>query len=377
MSKENTHKKIPLSSPDITSLEKQKVLEVLETSCLSQGSKIKEFEKKISEFSELPYTIAVNSGTSALHLIIRSLELKEGDEVITTPFSFIASGNCLLMEKVKPVFVDIDSKTFNINPSLIEEKITPKTKAILVVHIFGQPADMDKIYEIAQKYKLKVIEDACEAIGAEYNGQKVGTQSDAATFAFYPNKQITTGEGGIIVTSNKKISELCQSMRNQGRNINGDWLTYERLGYNYRMGELNAALGVAQMERIEEILNKREKVAQMYINKLKDILEIILPPLSSNIKISWFVFVIRINKEIRQQVINFLQTQGINCRKYFPCIHLEPFYKESFQYKEGDLPVAEAISKETIALPFYNNLKEEDIDYVVNKLKKAISLYKK
>jgi len=369
-------KKIPLSSPDISQSEEEKVLEVLRTRHLSQGPKIEDFEKSISEYINIPYVIGVNSGTSALHLIVRSLGLKEGDEVITTPFSFIASSNCLLMEKVKPVFVDIDPKTYNLNPSLIEDKINPKTKAILVVHIFGHPADMNPIYEIAEKHGLKVIEDACEAIGAEYHGEKVGRKSDAATFAFYPNKQITTGEGGVIVTSNPKIAELCKSMRNQGRNVNGDWLVYERLGYNYRLDELSAALGVAQMERIEEILEKRKSVAENYLNELADIPEITLPFIAKEVKMSWFTFVIKVDMDKRQKIMEFLHQEGIDCREYFPCIHLEPFYKEMFGYKEGDFPIAEKISKETIALPFHNNLKSEEVDYISVKLKEAIRLLK-
>jgi perosamine synthetase len=363
---------IPLSSPDITELEKKSVLQVLETPNLSQGMKIKEFEKKIADFSGFKYCVAVNSGTSALHLIVKSLGLKEGDEVITTPFSFIASSNCLLMERVKPVFVDVQNNTYNIDPDLIEEKITDKTKAILVVHIFGQPAEMKKIYRIAKKYKLKVIEDACEAIGSEYSGDKIGTKSDATTFAFYPNKQMTTGEGGVVVTNNKEIFKLCKSMRNQGRNIKGEWLIYERLGYNYRLDEMSAALGVAQIDRINEILSKRQSIAEEYVRKLKTISGLSFQYIPKNIKMSWFTFVIRVNKNIRQEVVDFLQDNGISCRKYFPCIHLEPFYKKRFGYKEGDFPIAEEISKQTIALPFYNNLNHGDIDYIVNKLKSII-----
>jgi len=374
---ENNHEdNIPLSSPDITSLEKEKVLEVLDTPFLSQGPKVEEFEKKVSRYINTPYGIAVNSGTSALHLIVRSLGLKEGDEVITTPFSFIASSNCLLMENVKPVFVDIDPKTYDIDPSLIEEKINSKTKAILVVHIFGHPAEMDQIYEIAKKHNLDVIEDACEAIGAKYKGELVGKKSSASVFAFYPNKQVTTGEGGIILTSNKKISDLCQSMRNQGRNIGGGWFSYERLGYNYRLDEMSAALGVAQIDRIEEVLQKRQKVADLYNKKLKDIKGITMPYVSPNVEMSWFCYVIKVDKKIRDEVIKYLQDSEIGCRPYFPTIHLEPFYVEKFGFKEGDFPIAEEASKQTIAIPFYNNLTEEKIEIVVEKLKEALINYK-
>ncbi|MFA5953745.1 MAG: DegT/DnrJ/EryC1/StrS family aminotransferase [Candidatus Pacearchaeota archaeon] len=363
-------KHIPLSSPDINLNDKMEVLKVLSTRHLTQGPKINEFEKKFSEYLEVPYAIAVNSGTSALHLAVRSLGLQMGDEVIVTPFSFIASSNCLLMEKIKPVFVDINEKDFNIDPELIEEKITKKTKAILPVDIFGNPIKIKEIKILSEKYSLPILEDSCEALGAEYSGAKVGTLSDIATFGFYPNKQITTGEGGMIVTFNKNLAELCISMRNQGRNINGDWFFYERLGYNYRMNEMSAALGSAQMNRIEEILSKRKKVANIYLKKLKDLEGIILPYNDENK--SWFNFVIRVDEKIRNNLLKYLQTEGIECKNYFPSIHLEPFYMKEFGYKKGDFPISEKISSQTIALPFYNLLKEEDISYIKDKLEKGI-----
>jgi perosamine synthetase len=366
-------KKIPLSGPDITSLEKQEVLEVLDSRHLSQGKKVEKFESLIKNYIGSKHAIAVNSGTSGLHLIVKSLGLKEGDEVITTPFSFIASSNCLLMEKVKPVFVDVDEKTFNLDSDLIEEKINENTKAILVVHIFGHPANMEKINEIAKKHNLYVIEDACEAIGAEYKNKRVGNFSDASVFAFYPNKQLTTGEGGMILTNNDNIARLCKSMRNQGRNETGEWLKYERLGYNYRLDEMSSALGVAQMMRIEEILKKRQKVVDMYLEKLKDISGVIVPYVSNDVKMSWLVFTIRVDEKIRNNVLQYLQDKGIGCRNYFPSIHLEPFYKELFGYKKGDFPISEKISNQTINLPFYNNLKEEDIKIVVGELNNAIN----
>src|SRR3989344_2031 len=224
--------KIPLSKPDITNSEKKAVAEVLETSSLSLGEKYKEFEKIMADFAGVKFTVAVNSGTSGLHLIIRALGIKDGDEVITTPFSFIASSNCILFEKAKPVFVDIDEKTFNIDVSKIEKKITKKTKAILAVDVFSQPADWQELEKIAKKRSLFLIEDSAEALGSEQNGKKCGSFGDAGIFAFYPNKQITTGEGGMILTSNKKIAELCTSMANQGRKIKGGkWLEHIRLGY--------------------------------------------------------------------------------------------------------------------------------------------------
>jgi len=369
--------KIPLARPDITKLERKAVLKVLRTPYLSLGPKLEEFEEKIAKFAGVKYAIAVNSGTSALHLIIRALGIKKGDEVITTPFSFIASANCILYERAKPIFVDIDDKTLCIDPSKIEKAITKRTKAILAVDVFGHPADWDKIMKIAKKYKLKVIEDSAEALGSKYKGKKCGSFGDAAIFAFYPNKQITTGEGGMVLTNDKKIANLCRSITNQGRRVkNGKWLEHIRLGYNYRMSEICAAIGIAQLFRIRKILKKREKVAKMYNEKLKDFSEIELPYVASNVKMSWFVYVIRLTKKYsqrdRNEIIEKMAQKGIQCGNYFQPIHLQPFYREKFGYKPGDFPICESISQRTIALPFYNDLKEKEIDYIVNSLKEII-----
>ncbi len=371
-------KSIPLSSPDITQKEVETINQVLSTPFLSIGPKIKEFEQKIAYFVGTKYAVAVNSGTSGLHLCVRSLDIKDGDEVITTPFSFIASANCILFERAKPVFVDIDENTLCIDVNKIEEKITKKTKAILPVHIFGHPCQMDKIMEIARKYNLKVIEDACESIGAGYKEKKVGSFGNCGVFAFYPNKQITTAEGGMIVTDNEEIAKLCQSMRNQGRDEGDAWLSHSRLGYNYRMSELSAALGVTQMERVEELLEKRKRVAEFYNEKLSKIEGIKIPYVSPEVKISWFVYVIRLDekrfsREDRDEIIQQLKQKGINCRDYFPPIHLEPFYVKMFGYKKGDFPVTERISDTTIALPFYNNLTERQTDYICENLKSIIN----
>ncbi len=363
--------------PDITDLEINSVIEVLKSPNLSRAKKTEEFEQKLAELTNHKYAIAVNSGTSALHLCVRSLGLKDGDEVITTPFSFIASSNCLLMEKVKPVFVDIDERTYNLKPELIESNITSKTKAILVVDVFGFPADMKRINEIAKKHNLFVIEDSCEALGTKKDGIPAGSQADVATFAFYPNKQITTGEGGAIVTSNEKFAKLCRSMRNQGRPETGEWLTYERMGYNYWIDEMSSALGLAQLSRLSEILEKRSSVAEKYLSKLKDVQGIILPHIDKSVEISWFVFTIRVNEKIREKLMKYLQENGIQCRAYFyPPIHLQDFYKEQFGLNEGDFPITEQVSKETISIPFYNNLSEEDINTVVLKLKEGVNKLK-
>ena len=393
--------KIPLSNPDITELEKAKVLEVLNTPNISLGPKLDDFEKKLCNYIGSKYTVAVSSGTSGLHLCIRALDIKEGNEVLTTPFSFIASANCILFERAKPLFIDIDEKTLNIDINELSNIVkksnakSQKVKAILPVHIFGRPCEIDEIMELAREHELKVIEDACEAIGAEikkpnvrfqksndrqnHEWQKVGTFGDCGVFGFYPNKQITTGEGGVIVTDDENIYNLCKSMRNQGRSENRGWLQHERLGYNYRISDINCALGIAQLERIDEILAKREKVARLYNERLKEIEELIVPQFEENKKISWFVYVIRLTDkyslEDRNSILNKLKEEGIGCSNYFPPIHLQPFYRNFFGYKKGDFPVTEKVSERTIALPFYNNLKEEQIDYVCENLKNIVQSF--
>lgn len=373
---------IPLSNPDITDLELNYVHRVLKTPHLSLGPMLPRFEESFARFIRSRFAVAVNSGTSALHLVIKALGITEGDIVLTTPFSFISSANSILFERAKPVFVDIEPVTYNIDPSKIEETIknlgnnASKVKAILPVHVFGMPCDMDPIIDIAEKHNLHLVEDACEAIGSTYKGKKVGTFGDAGTFAFYPNKQITTGEGGMIVTDDEKIAKLCRSLRNQGRSEDGVWLSHERLGYNYRLSDINCALGLAQLERIDEILEKRAHVAALYNKRLEDIHGICTPYCSYDEALSWFVYVIRLadqySKSDRDEILEGLRSRGIKCNNYFVPIHLQPFYKEMFGHKEGDFPVTEHVAERTIALPFYNNLTEDQIDYVVQELDKLL-----
>ena len=369
--------KIPLSNPDITELEIEFVTQVLRTPNLSLGPKLIEFETRMAEFAGVKYAIATNSGTSALHLIVKALGIRDGDEVITTPFSFISSANCILFEKAKPIFVDIDPLTLNIDANHIEEQITPKTKAILAVDIFGYPAEWNKLEQIAEEHHLKLIEDSCEALGAEYEGRKAGTFGEAAAFAFYPNKQMTTGEGGAIVTNNAEVASLCRSMRNQGREDSDEWLEHQRLGYNYRLSDINCALGIAQLERIEELLVKRERVAQMYNKSLKGWQEIRIPCSSPEVKRSWFVYVVvledRYSRENRNRILRELKKREIGCSDYFTPIHLQPFYMEMFGSKKGDFPITEHVSERTVALPFYNNLNEAEVDFVVQNLKEIVS----
>jgi len=368
---------IPLSRPDITDLEIEQVTAVLRTPYLSLGPKLPEFENLIAEYVGVRYAVAVNSGTSALQLIIRSLGIGEGDEVITTPFSFIASANCILLEHARPVFVDIDPTTLNLNTDLIAEKINNKTRAILAVDVFGLPADWDALKSIADKHKLILIEDSCEALGAEYKGRKAGSLGIAGAFGFYPNKQITTGEGGVVVTDDERIARLCHSMRNQGRDDSGDWFGYARPGYNFRLSEINCALGIAQLSRLKEILAKREHMAHLYNLKLSGLAEVITPASIPDVKRSWFVYVAILKDKSytinRDAIVEELLRRGVGCAKYFVPIHLQPFYMEMFGYKQVDFPVTESISQRTFALPFYTSMTEEDIDTVVHHLKDIIS----
>ncbi len=369
---------ISLSKQDITEREISAVTDVLRSNALSLGPKLPEFENEIAGFVGAKYAVAVNSGTSALHLCVRALEISDGDEVITTPFSFIASSNCVIFERAKPVFVDIEPDTLNIDVQQIEKAITPKTKAIIPVHVFGLPANMPAIMKIAEKYSLVVIEDSCEALGAKVDNKSAGTIGDCGTFAFYPNKQITTGEGGIIVTDREDVAQLAISMRNQGRDEGMGWLAHSRLGYNYRISDINCALGVVQIERIDEILAARESVAEKYNRLLSEEIPEMIPLCNppEGMSRSWFVYVVqlpeRFSVEQRDEIINHLRSIGIWCNNYFPPIHLQPFYVSKFGYKKGDFPVTEKVSEHTIALPFYNRLADNDIEIVVKELKKKL-----
>lgn len=364
---------IPLSNPDITDRECRAVLEVLQSSNLSLGPKVVEFERKIASYAGRRHAIAVNSGTSGLHLVVKSLGLGSGDEVITTPFSFIASSNCLLYEGVKPVFVDIEPDTYNIDPELIERAITKRTRAILAVDVFGQPARYDALDRLAQKHGLVVISDCCESIGSVYKGRPAGSFGVAGVFAFYPNKQITTGEGGAIVTNDDKLAALCRSFRNQGRGEKGGWLAHERLGYNYRLSDISSALGIVQLDRIEEIVQKRRDVAATYGRLLGGVKELRLPFIDPGVdRMSWFVYVVQLAEKFsrseRDYIVQHLSRAGIGANTYFQPIHLQPFYVERFGFKEGDFPITESISQRTIALPFHNQLGADSATIVAQRL---------
>ncbi|HOW54049.1 MAG TPA: aminotransferase class V-fold PLP-dependent enzyme [Syntrophorhabdaceae bacterium] len=367
--------KIPMSMPDITAEEIQAVVRVMQSRNLSIGSRTIEFEDLIADVAQAKHAVAVTSGTSALHLCMVASGIGPGDEVITTPFSFIASANCILFEKGTPVFVDIDPVTLNMDPAKVEAAITERTKAIIVVHVFGQPADMDPIMAIAAKHNIIVIEDACEAIGADYKGRRVGAIGRAGTFAFYPNKQMTTGEGAALVTNDEEWANLFRSLRNQGRDKFDGWLNHSRLGYNYRMSELNAAVGVVQLKRLDELLRKRNEVAGAYSKALSSIEQ--LSPLEiapTTTRMSWFVYVVRLQEGIaRDEVITRMEKRGIPARPYFSPIHLQPFYRQRFGFEPGAFPEAERAGESIIALPFHNNMKVEEIDVVCRALKDVIA----
>lgn len=361
-----------VAKPYIDKNDIQSVVSVLNSGNLSLGPQHKKFEMFFAQKLGINYAVSVANGSCGLHLAIKSLGIKEGDEVITTPFSFISSTNCILYERAKPVFVDIEKDTFNIDPSKIESAITKRTKAILVVHIFGQSADMNKITKIAQKYNLKIIEDACESLGSTFNNKNTGTFGDVAVFAFYPNKQMTTGEGGMIITNNNKIYDLCKSLRNQGRDDNNRWLVHKYLGYNYRLSELHAALGISQLKKIDWMIKKRSEIAKLYTSYLFSEKGLILPKIIKNRKHSWFVYVVRIINKKRDMIMNKLEDVGIQTRPYLPSIHLQPFIRKMFNFNKGDFPNSEMISSQTLALPFYIGLTESDIKYITNHLVRAI-----
>lgn len=394
---------IPMSSPDLTSAEVAAVNAVLRTPFLSIGPQLNAFEETFAAYVGTTYAAAVNSGTSGLHLCVIAADVKEGDLVITTPFSFIASANCILYERAIPVFVDCDRVTGNIDPALVAEAVEALTsdacsptrdrwlpphvrggrwpagsqrlKAILPVHAFGQPADMDPIITAARRHDLVVIEDACEAIGATYKGRRAGTLGDAAVFAFYPNKQMTTGEGGMITSNNAAWDNLFRSLRNQGRDVFDAWLNHTRLGYNYRLDEMSAALGLVQLQRIEELLAKRAQVANWYNQQLADI-ELIERPCSAptTTRMSWFVYVVRIKPPAnRDVVLRSLAAAHIPSRPYFTPIHLQPFYCQTFGYQRGDFPITEYLGDVSLALPFSGVMTEGQVTHVCRCLRASVS----
>ncbi len=393
MTPSNTLKPIPMSSPDLTDAERQAVNAVVNTPILSMGTYTQSFEEAIRNFSGCKYAISVNSGTAGLHLCVRAADIQDGDLVITTPFSFVASTNVLLFERAIPIFVDIDPTNGNLDAKQVQQaahdliaggaaakkwlprrgaKSSGRLKAILPVDVFGQPAELDTICETARTLNLKVIEDACEALGAEYKGRKAGTIGDYGVYAFYPNKQITTGEGGIIITNDDQAARLMQALRNQGRAPGDTWLQHTYLGYNYRMDEMSAALGATQMSRINELLSRRDQVAKWYDERLAEIPFVQTPQIApTTTRTSWFVFVVWFTHGVnRDQAAKVLSEQGIPVRPYFLPIHLQPYMVERFAYKPGDFPVTEDLGNRGLALPFSGVMTEDQVDRVCKALRK-------
>jgi perosamine synthetase len=367
---------IPLAQHDVRPEDIAAVVGVLKSDRLSLGPKVEAFERALAAVSGVKYAVAVNSGTSALHLLIRALDIGPGDEVITTPFSFIASTNCILFERATPVFVDIEPETLCIDPGLVERAITPRTKAILAVDVFGHPADLPVVAEIAKRHGLRLIEDSAESLGSTLGGRPCGSFGDAGVFAFYPNKQITTGEGGAVVTDDARIAELCRSMADQGRGAEGAWLHHVRLGYNYRLDEMSAALGLSQLARLKEIVAARARVADWYFDALADVNEVVLPKVADDVGMSWFVFVVRLGDRFsradRDRVLARLRDRGIGCRDYFTPIHLQPYIREALGTHDGQFAVTECVCDRTIALPFYSQMTQQEVSRVADALRSSL-----
>ena len=366
--------RISLSAPDIQAEDIELVVRVLRSNRLSIGPYINQLERDFADYIGTKYAVAVTNGTSGLHLCMRAAGLAEGDEVITTPFSFIASANCILYERATPVFVDIDEASLNIDPALVARAVTARTRAMLPVHVFGQPCAMDELQAVCRDRNLMLVEDACEAVGAEYKGRRVGTFGKAAVFSFYPNKAMTLGEGAVVATDDPHWAELMHSLRNQGRRDGGTGYSSDRLGYNYRLDEMSAALGVAQLARLDRLLAQRQAVAARYGEMLRHVPGVTVKgALPSTTRMSWFVFVIHLGPRIdRDRVIEQLEDRGIPSRVYFTPIHLEPYCRQRFGFKPGDFPVAERVAASILALPFHTNLSDAEMDEVVAALQSAV-----
>lgn len=372
---------LPLARPDLSALEEEYVSEVMRSGRLALGPKLDAFEEKMAARCGTAHAVAVSSGTAALHLIVRALGLGAGDEVITTPYSFVASSNALLFEDARPRFVDLAPQRYNLDPARVEDALTPQTRAVLAVDVFGRPADWPALTALAEEHDLLLIDDACEALGASVGGRAVGSWGAAAAFGFYPNKQITTGEGGCLTTDDADLAARCRSMANQGRAERAR-MEHVRLGYNYRLSELQAALGCAQLERLDELLADRARVAGYYQEALADLqddLRLPNPPgstLPDRTERSWFVYVVRLADhfaaDARDRLMKHLQQENIGCAPYFPAIHLQPYYRERFGFRRSDFPTCEATAERTLALPFFTTMTREDTARVAEALKRGL-----
>jgi len=371
---------IPLSRPDISQGDIRAVTDVLRSGRLSLGPAMDTFEDMMAERVGSSDAVAVSSGTAGLHLILEALNVGPGDEVITPAFSFVASANCIEHAGATPVFVDCDPITLNVKAEDVEALITERTKAIIGVEVFGNPTGMRELAALSAKHEIPLIEDACEGLGGRIGDDAIGTFGRAAVFAFYPNKQITTGEGGMIVTNDTHLADACRSMRNHGRNMSsrtgpastGTRLDVDRLGWNYRMSELHAALGVSQLSRLDQIMEQRSMVADTYTRELSKVSDLIVPTIGHDVTMSWFVYVVRLSapytQEDRNEIIDGLRRHDIGAANYFPAIHLFPHYQRKYGLSEGDFPVAESVSQRTIALPMFVGLTETEIKLVCQTL---------
>jgi perosamine synthetase len=363
---------IPMSAPDLDESDERAVVEALRSGVLGLGPRAEEFEGLLAEVAGTTYAVAVSSGTAGLHLIVDALGVGPDDEVLVPSFTFAASANAVIYQGATPVFVDIEAETFNLDPAELDARRTPRTRAVMAVDVFGHPVDWDAV--LAASEGLLVIDDCCEAIGARYRGRPLGGFGAAGCFAFYPNKQLTTGEGGAIVTDDEELASLCRSLRNQGRGKMGSWLHHERLGFNYRMDELSAALGVSQIRRLDAFLARRAAVAAMYDERLDGLGAVRPPVVRPDVSMSWFVYVVLLPEGTdRQRVIGSLEAEGIPSRAYFEPLHLQPYIQERFGTHEGMLPVTESIARRTLALPFHNRITSEQADRVVDALGRAVA----
>ena len=364
-----TRRSIPLARPDIGQRELDLVTEVLASDVLAMGKFAARFEWDLAALVGRREGIACSSGTAGLHMGVRALGIGPGDEVLTTPFSFVASANCLLYERAIPKFVDIEEDSLGMDPELLAGAMTSATRAVLPVHVFGRPCRIQETVSFARERGLPVIEDACEGLGSTLNGVPLGAFGDVAVFAFYPNKQITTGEGGMVVTDDEALAETMRSLRNQGRDSDGTWLRHVQLGYNYRLDELSAAVGVAQLERLDELRRGRARVAAAYERALGGCAWLRLPHAGEGEDVDWFVYVVRLEDAIdRDTVIEHLAAAGVPSRPYFAPLHLQPYYRELFGFQPGEFPVTERVAASTLALPFSSRLDEEDVRYVADTL---------
>ena len=367
---------IPLARPLLGAREEELVVETLRSRRLALGSRLGEFEEVLAGWLGVRHVSAVSSGTAGLHLAIRAAGVEAGDEVVTTPFSFVASANCMLYERARPVFCDIDRRTLNIDPAAAAAAVSHRTTGLLPVHIFGYPADIPALERLARERALWLVEDACEALGAMHgDGVRVGARGNLAVFAFYPNKQLTTGEGGVVVAPTASLRERVDSERNQGRAPDMGWLDHDRLGFNYRLDDIACALGLAQLERLEAMLTARARIAAAYSEALAGIEGLELPcPDEDGERRSWFVYVVQLPRALdRDAVIRALRGRGVDSKPYLPAIHLMSFYRERFGHREGEFPVAEDVAARSIALPFFPELSEAQQGRVVDALRAVVA----